>query len=267
MKKSLIQWWWQAGLDPNYAAYLARLSALGYTGPTATKKAKQNQFIKDLKTQGIWSGLDWIYLFDTDGDRNAAKVNVKSPTTFQCTEVGTLTFTSGVGFTGDGSTGYLDTGWNPSANGVNFTQNDASIGAYVNNSPAAGTFSLLGSDDVGNTNSIQIVTQNSVAGNAVSGRINSNSTLIGSVQASRTGLWMVQRTGAAANGFFKGGVSQGSGVQASSGRTAKNVTILALNDNGAISGFSTEQVRMAFAGASLTGKEAAFSTAFTTYLS
>lgn len=267
MKREMINWWWQAGYDASYAAVLAKISALGYTAPTAAKKAKQNQFVKDLKAQGIWNSLDWLYLFDTDGDRNAATINFKSPSTFQCTEVGTLTFTSGVGFTGDGSTGYLNTGWNPSANGVNFTQNDASIGAYVNNSPAAGTFSLLGADDVGNTNSIQIVTQNSVAGNAVSGRINSNSTLIGSVQASRTGLWMIQRTGAATDTFYKNGSAQGTGAQASSGRTAKNITILALNDNGAISGFSTEQVRMAFAGASLTGKETAFSTAFNTYIS
>ncbi len=114
-----------------YLSILARGTALGYTLPSTSRQIKQNQLILDLKSAGIWNKLDVFYVYANDGSKEFATLNWKSPTQYQSTLVNSPTFTSDQGFTGDGVTSYIRTNFNPSTNGVNYQNNDASRGAYV----------------------------------------------------------------------------------------------------------------------------------------
>lgn len=49
------------------------------------------------------------------------------------TNVNSTTFTAGIGFTGNASTMYINTNYNPSTQGVKYTLNNCSFGVYHNN--------------------------------------------------------------------------------------------------------------------------------------
>jgi len=120
------------GFDADYQAVLDQASSLGYTAPSASQQTLQNTLVEDLKTAGVWDKLDVFYVFATDGDSDYATLNWKSPTSFQTTKVNSPTFTANGGFTGNGSSSYLDTNFDPSVSGVNYTLNDASISIWNN---------------------------------------------------------------------------------------------------------------------------------------
>jgi hypothetical protein len=101
------------------------LPASGFT------RQAQNRLMKNLKPSGLHTGSDSYRVFASDGAAKAfAMLDWKSPGTNTTTEHGTLTFSS-EGFTGNGSTGYLDTHFNPATEGSNFTQNSGSLSIYV----------------------------------------------------------------------------------------------------------------------------------------
>jgi hypothetical protein len=116
-------------LDADYQAVLDRASTLGYRAPNAAQQTLQNTLVEDLKTAGIWSKLDVFYVFATDGDNDYATLNWKSPSNNEATKVNSPTFTDNIGFTGNGSSAYLDTNFQP-VNGSQYTTNSASFGVY-----------------------------------------------------------------------------------------------------------------------------------------
>ncbi len=120
-----------SAFDADYQAVLNRASTLGYTAPSAAQQTLQNTLVEDLKTAGVWSKLDAFYLFATDGDSDYATLNFVAPSSFQATKTNSPTFTANEGFTGDGSSAYLDTNLNAQSDTTNYTLNDASFGGYV----------------------------------------------------------------------------------------------------------------------------------------
>jgi hypothetical protein len=119
-----------AGFTAEYSAVLARGTALGYTLPSASVQAKQDTFLAALKSAGVWDKLDVFYCFAQDGSKEFATLNWKSPSANQCTLVNSPTWTSNVGFKSDGATSYIDTNFNASTQGVQFTNNSAGEFAY-----------------------------------------------------------------------------------------------------------------------------------------
>jgi hypothetical protein len=127
--------------DADYQAVLDYATTQGYTLPSAGQQLLQNQLVVDLKDRGIWNTLDLMYLFATNGDSDFATINFKNANNFQLIKVNSPTFTTNVGFTGDGSTAKLST-----ANGGNEYNllNDA-INPTVNSVTSLGYFNNLGS--------------------------------------------------------------------------------------------------------------------------
>jgi hypothetical protein len=124
-----------SAFDADYQAILTYATSQGYTLPSSGQQTIQNQLVLDLKTAGAWNGLEFFYVFATDGDRNYAKINWANPGTYNATEVSTPTFTSDVGFTGTGTTG-LDSTYVPSTYGGG---GDVSMGAWMDLDGGAGT--------------------------------------------------------------------------------------------------------------------------------
>jgi hypothetical protein len=109
-----------------YKAVLDRGTALSYTLPTTTTQQKQNKLLKSMKADGVWAKLDVFYVFAQDGGSAFGTLNWKNPNANQSTLVNSPTFVSNGGFTGNGTSSYIDTNFNPSTQGVQYTQNNAS---------------------------------------------------------------------------------------------------------------------------------------------
>jgi len=135
-------------MDADYAAILSYATTQGYTLPSASQQALQNQLVVDLKAAGVWSKLDTFAVFATDGDSDFALIDWIRLS--QYTAVNSPTFTSNQGFKGNGTSSYLNTLYNPDTSGVNFNRNNASIYIYVKTAATVGTFKVLASYGLGN---------------------------------------------------------------------------------------------------------------------
>lgn len=112
--------------DADYQAILDKGTALGYTLPSASVQAKQNTLLASLKASGVWAKLDVFYVFAQDGGSAFATLNWKNPNANQSTLVSSPTFVSNGGFQGNGTSSYIDTNFNPTTQGIQYTQNNAS---------------------------------------------------------------------------------------------------------------------------------------------
>lgn len=111
-----------AGGCSQATTFLARTSGLD-----ATHQNAYITMICGMVTDGTWTKFDILYITAT-ADATTAGLNLVS-TSFTLTNT-SATFTADTGYAGNGTTAYLDTGYNPSTNGVNFTQNSAALLAW-----------------------------------------------------------------------------------------------------------------------------------------
>jgi hypothetical protein len=250
--------------ESEYQSVLDRATALGYTLPSSGQRTKQNQLLRDLKSAGIWNSLDVFYIFATDGSSDFATLNWKAPSSFQITKVNSPTFTANEGFDFDGTTQYLNTNWIPGTNGVNYTQNNAGIGFYVNDNVASNTRADIGASNNadGLTNSIFINVRN--ATDTLAYTINDNNTGTVGITDSR-GFHHIKRTASNARALYKNGVSIQTSSQVSVSLVTVAIYIGASNGNGTATRFSPREISMFFAGSSLNGLESSFYTAWNNY--
>lgn len=236
--------------DADYQAVLNRATALGYTLPSASQQIKQNNLVLALKAGGIWNKLDVLYIFANDGGSNFSTLNWKSPLNFQATLINTPTFTTNQGFTGNGTSSYINTNFIPLVNGVNYTLNNASRYLYLYTGGASS--SLDGTDT--SINNIQF-------SNSVAQRINSSNSLNSTFSfATGTPTKSIHRTSSTNVELFNGTV-QSSKTQTSVALPATNQYILR---NGTLYGDS--KVSFYAIGASLVSENTAFVNAFNTYI-
>jgi len=118
------------GFDPDYQDILDYATTQGYTLPSLSQQALQNQLVVDLKDAGIWSALDVFYVFATDGDSDFASINWRDTSNFEITEVNSPTFTSNQGFASDG-TSYLNTNYNVLNDSTNFQLLSNGLAYYI----------------------------------------------------------------------------------------------------------------------------------------
>ena len=238
-----------AGVIPSAqaASFLARTSGLSSAYQTAYVK-----LINGLVTAGIWNLLDILYVPATFNSTTATLnlVNANYPLVAH----GTIPFTANTGFRGDGSTGYLDTQYVPSTNGVNFVQNSASVGMYIGNN----LFSAAGAAFGTNAGSVatDLLPAAGTGGSYQYAELNANTAIFGFI-APTSGLWINSRTGSAGTTLYHNGNQVNAITQASSGVSSKSITLGAENNNGTIQSFSTYVISAFFAGAGLTSTQTA----------
>lgn len=119
----------RGGGAPVYDADASALFSRMTVQPNDQRKTLINSLIVGLKDGGLWSKLDLLYLMAAH-DAQAGRLNWKSAD-FTLQTVNAPAFTVDRGFTGDGSSAYLNTEWAP-INGTQFQQDSASIGVWVN---------------------------------------------------------------------------------------------------------------------------------------
>lgn len=225
-----------------YDAASVTLFAAMTVQPLQARKAPIDDLVKRLKATGIWAKLDLLHVYAAHTEQ-AALLNWKSPGTFDGTSVSGMLFTADQGFTGDASADYIDTGWVANTNGVNYTQNAASFGAW---SRTAGTGAGI---DLGlaTQGAARVLFRN--ASNQISaGRINdATNSLMASSITDGSGLTAVERPSSATKHVYKNGAVGSDVSVASTGRPA---TAFHVGGEGG-SGTSSRQFAMFFAGGAL----------------
>lgn len=246
---------------PYYRDVLNRALSLGYTLPSSSQQALQNQLVLWLVNKGIWPKLDFLYIFATNGSSDFSRINWITPSLYECTAVSTPTFASNQGWTGNGTSSYLDTGWIPSANGVHYTLNDASFGGRINSGSASTNAVEMGCAGLGNTYSAYFHSR--ISGN-LGARANDNFTRQTGV-ASPVAFWHVIRESLTSKLVYQNGSLFQSSGDNTSGLPDVSFTICALNVGGTKQSFSNRQVSMAFAGSKMVTEASDFYTGWNTY--
>jgi hypothetical protein len=231
----------RAGPQVTYSAEATTLFAAMSVQPNSALKKAYNDCIVSLKAQSLWTKLDALYLMDVH-DAQAARLNVKSPGTYDLTATNSPTFTAKSGYAGNGSSAYLDTNCNPFSAGGNYSTNSAS--AFVWSTKAAQD----GGGAMGRTSTptgriYPRFTDDSV-------RSNVGAAVIGTV-ATGAGLTHGNASGASAQQIYKDGASNATGATASSLPTGN---LVLLREQAA---FFSGTLAMAGFGGSLSGTDAA----------
>lgn len=113
----------------------AFFTATGITDLTI--KNAINQLVLDLKSTSLWSKIKVLYPF-VGGTSFTHKFNLIDTTQFQISWYGGVTHDSG-GITGNGTTGYGDTNFNPS---TELTYNNTCISTYIRNNVASSGYDI-----------------------------------------------------------------------------------------------------------------------------
>lgn len=221
-----------------------------------------DRFIRRLKALEIWQKLDVLWVLRAP-NQTMAVVNWKNPGTFTLTEVNSPTFDKG-GYTSNGTTSYLNTGWNASTNGVNYTLNDCAFGTYANGgSDAAANTLQVGARSAGFANQIWL---RAWVATVFASAVNTDNDIT-VTSTTQFGFNVCQRTSSTANEIFRNGVSVGTGSLASTAIPNANMFICAGNDSSAVEMLSTVRISLAWFGASLTASQhAGFSAAWDAYM-
>jgi hypothetical protein len=229
-------------------------------------KYNYDSFAGALKAGSLWSAIDahwWMGGIDSQ----ASRINGKNPGSLTLSLVNSPAHAPYRGFTGDGATSYLRTGYNPSTFGGQWTLNSAGLVVYSRT--AGQTFSTEMGCRVSGSDNQSLINLRSTSDTAAI-RLNQDvNTGLFPANTDGSGLFIGRRTANNAIEIFRNNVSLGSGTQVSQAIPNLEMYIGALNENGSAVQFSSRQLLYAAAMggptnqmvADLTGAVAAFATA------
>jgi hypothetical protein len=234
---------------PASANFLARTSGLNGTETTAYQG-----LICGLVTDGIITGnlsgvagcgtgsFDAFYVFATNS-QTTANLNICG-TGFTGSISGTVTFTADQGYVSDGSTGFFNTGFNPSTAGGQMTLNSGSYGLCIQTSRTASTALVpLGGDD--GTNFVLYQAKGSIG---VTFDLN-DAAFASLAESNSQGSWIVTRSSSSLINLSLNGGTLTPQAGTSTALTNANIFILAFNSNGTASDWDNlDQISYAFLG-------------------
>jgi hypothetical protein len=236
--------------------FLARTSGLNGTETTA-----YTTLICGLVTDGLITGtlsgatgcgtvLDALYIFATN-TTTTANLNICG-TSYGLTTTAAPTFSADHGYTGNGSTQFLITGFSPFSAGGNFAQNSASIGAYIITSrTTAAAYCEIGASNGSNGTDVYPL----FTGNLLYNEMNANSTSV-AAPANAQGMYVGSRTGVSTVTTYRDGTSFASFGTTSVSMPTVPIWIGANNSAGGAD-FSADQISAAFIGGGLNSTQAA----------
>jgi hypothetical protein len=247
--------------DADYRAVLDYGRAQGYTLPSASQQVLQNQLVVDLKDSGIWSKLDSFRVYATDGDSSYALIDWKR--LVMCTAVNSPTFTTNVGYRGDGTSAYINSNYNPTANAVNYSLNSASIFAYISSVRTVGQIQAY----QGNLSGSSYLLMAAGTNNTGESYVNSTSGVTNGTTG--VGFQLVNRLDATTLNVYYQGVLRNTNSSASVSGSLPNATIWDFGANNGGAGFLFSNVGNAIMGygANLNAEQSDFNTAVNNYMS
>lgn len=229
-----------ASLDADAATLIAAMT----TTPDSTRQGHINTLITGLKADGVWAKLDELWVMAAHAEQ-AALLGWKRAK--DLTAVNAPTFEVDRGFTGNGTTSYLNTNYVPSTDGVQYTLNDASFGVYSR------TDGMSDPNDMGVVSTHRaLLNIRRLNGQGIS-EINSlgitNRVLF--ANSVSTGLIVSRRTASNAIQFLINGSSAATNSEVSTGLPGHAFFVGTFNNAGTPGSFSTRQYAAAFVGAAM----------------
>jgi hypothetical protein len=224
--------------------YLTRLAAEGGSLTNAEKG-----YLNTLTLNPDITEFDRLWVHGLSNQIAARISLVNALTASLITEVNSPTFTSGQGYTGNGTTSYLDSNYNPSTQGVKYTLNSMSVGAGSATDVLIGTKTLIGC--VSGADVVGVYPKwVGDAGKIISYTNNNSAFDLRSAAADPTtiGRYMVQRTASNLSTIYKNNVSLNTGAFASSSIPNNNLFILGINANGSFANGFDGRLNYSFAG-------------------
>jgi len=238
------------GLDAATAAWIAAVQADG-GAVSGTQQTRVNTLVVALKAASLFTGHLWLY--GGESDVSQAEIDIIGLT--HHTIGGGMTLSAG-GYTGNGTTGFLDSGIAPNA----FGQDDISVGGYNNVAGANGNATLMAI-----TNAVTLVP--GFAGAFAITDLNDNAFGTVAGGAARLGRWNMSRTASNLITLYKEGGSVGTVASASASPSASNLFFFAENNGATGADFSDDRMAATWIRESVDATEAAnFDAAVATYM-
>lgn len=218
------------------------------SAPDDTRKGHIDTLIAGLKSDGVWTLLDRLYVCAAH-DEQAARVDWITAANV-LTAVNSPTFTTDRGFTGDGATSYLNTGFNPLSGTPKYTQNDATMGVWCGTDVSA-----FNQYDIGHSTRAMICARNStnilcyINNGATNGPLGGANTSVGNSMWTRRSSTVVE--------VYKNGASLAETTATSSAPYNLNFLLCAgMGSGGTPSGYSTRRVQAGYWGSQMSDAQA-----------
>ncbi|MBG35940.1 MAG: hypothetical protein CMH92_09050 [Oceanicaulis sp.] len=235
-----------AFLDGDAQAIIDQMSA----PPASARQLLIDDLVTGLKADGIWTKLDALWVMAAHSEQ-AGKINWKDPTGSALSTVNSPAFTTDQGYTGDGTSAYLNTNYAPSVDGVSLTQNSGAAGVWVRATGASGNY--LGVTDRTGVPEHHLRIENNTGTNRA--RFNDVSWVSYATSSAANKLLASNRSSNNATQLYTNGTSDGSGTATAIGLPKYALYLLAQNFDGSPNGYTSGQISIAFIGGSLTSTE------------
>lgn len=174
--------------DADFKNVLIFAQSQSFVLPTNTQQRWFNAMTIELKSNFVglntfWSLMDRLFLFANNGSSSFGLINWINPTLgTMASAVNSPTWSSNVGFTGNGTNSHINTNYNPATMGVKYTLNDAGRYVYITNRPAANVNYIIdGNTSTANENWM-LMNPGSGASVRINQGTNSSATAIVSIQ-------------------------------------------------------------------------------------
>jgi len=240
---------YDVGPSPEAQALRRAMSAPVY----GREFADYDKCITRLKAAGVWGALDQLWV-PAANDSQISALSWKTPGSFTLSPINGPNFVVNRGWTLDGFSRYLNTGWVPSTDGVRFTQDSCQLGAWVNStgSDTVGTTSTGGCSDASHT--ISLIPWRT--GNGIGNRLcDATSGSSGSSIGTRLGMSVNQRSVSTGREGFRDGASVGTVSATSTGRPTTALYIGGQNQNGTFASGSTDRQAAFWVGGALSAEQ------------
>jgi hypothetical protein len=243
------------GLDPATTAWVNQVITNGGS-VSAGRKTVVDTLITGLKTDGLWTKLDRLWLLAAENSQSALTDLVALAS---ATPVNSPTFTVDRGYASNGTTSYLNSNFNPSTATL-YKQNDAHYSVYTRQN-TAGSNIWQGCYD-----GVCIIQMLQVNGSQYYMGINTNGG--DTFNGSGAGMLVVIRRSSLAEEMFQNGSSIYTNPSNASAALANlNVFICARNNQGTADSFDTDQIAASSWGNQLSATQAAnLSSRINTYM-
>lgn len=216
-----------------YQAVLDYAALKGYSPPDDAGKAADDALIQAAIVLGLWDASARFYNHHTNGDSDYACIDYKNPSdATNALKVNSPSYAIKTGFTGNGSSSYLNYQFIPNSDGAGlYTLTDGSLVAYSAVNIPSGSQTLFG---VGSTTSRIQLSLNITS--TIHQALNDNS-LNTFADADVVGLWRLKRTPTTTKQLSKNGIVKSTNNVAAVALPTSSLVGLANNFNGAIVAF------------------------------
>jgi len=249
----------RGGLVGGYEREALSLFARFTTKASNVRAILINDMIKSLKLAGVWDRLDALYIMAAETAQAAQRNWIADQ--FNLSEVSSPTFATDRGYTGNGTSSYLNTSLTPGSS-AQYARNSAMLAVWcrTNTTPAGASFDI---GQGGGASSSGLTCKSSTG--ALNGYLNGSTAVSQAAIATGVGFAAVDRADASTIRLYKTGSQLTTAAVASAAlNTSAPYSLLAVNG---INQFSANQLAAAAIGSSLNDvQHTAFYNAVNTYL-